>query len=109
MNNSVENKGFKRGFKTGIILSLFAQLFSFLNYLFSLINSENHPGVVVHGFWGIGFPFSMYYGMYDIFHGDLNFTGLVGNIAVAIIFSFILGLIFKFVWSKSASRHLNLK
>jgi hypothetical protein len=109
MNNSVENKGFKRGFRTGIILSLFAQLFSFLSYVFSLLGRETHPDISVHGFWDIGFPFSMYYGMYDIFHGDLSFTGLVGNIAAAIIFSFILGLIFKLIWAKSASRRINLK
>lgn len=106
MNNSVENKGFRRGFETGIILSLFVQLFSFLNYLFFSINFENHSGAFIHSFWDIGFPFSMYYGMYDIFHGDLNFTGLVGDIAAAIIFSFISGLVFKFVRSEFTSRRL---
>lgn len=109
MSKLPENKGFKYGFKIGIILFLLAQLISFLNYIFSVFRINTPPGVSVHGFWDIGFPFSMYYGMYDVFHGDLNFTGLIGNILIAIIFSVAVGLIFKFVQSKNSPRRVKLK
>lgn len=109
MSNTQKNKGFKYGFKVGIILSLFAQSISFLSYFLSLFNFGSRPGIVIHQFWDIGFPFSMYYGMYDLFHGDLNFRGIVGNILIAIIFSIAVGLIFKFSWSKISSRRVTLK
>lgn len=98
MSKFAANKTFKSGFNLGIILFLFAQVFSFLIYFISTITRtlKTPSGISIHSFWDIGFPFSMYSGMYDIFHGEINFNGILGNILVGTIFSIIVGLIFKF-------------
>ena len=54
-----------------------------------------------------GFPFLQF----EKCEGDISFThiywlGMFGNILFAIVFSFLVGLVFKFVWSKLASQKL---
>ncbi|HSK73785.1 MAG TPA: hypothetical protein VK892_18955 [Pyrinomonadaceae bacterium] len=108
MSKFLRNKTFRGGFTLGIILFLLAQVISFFIYFISTLKLifNTPPNISIHGFWDIGFPFSMYYGMFSFFHGKVNFEGLIGNILVATVFSFILGLIFKFVWLKSESQKL---
>lgn len=106
MDKFLKNKTFKEGVSVGGILFLLAQAVSLFSYFIStlVLMLKTPPGISFHGFWDIGFPFSMYYGMYDIFHGDINFKGLAGNILFAIIFSLTVGVVFKV-----ESRTKNLK
>lgn len=92
------NKTFKGGFVLGIVLFLLAQVISFLFYFVStlILMFKTPAGISVHTFWNIGFPFSMYYGMYDFFHGDIDFRGLVGNALFGMFLSFLIGWIFKY-------------
>ncbi|MGI9054553.1 MAG: hypothetical protein ACR2F2_01990 [Pyrinomonadaceae bacterium] len=95
MSNSQENKGFKYGFKLGIIFSLLAQLITFYDFFTSVTTPT--PDIITHRAWDIGFPFSMYSGWYLILsNGELEFNGFIGNIMFAMFFSVALGLIFQF-------------
>lgn len=94
MSNLQENKGFKYGFKLGIIWSFLAQLVTFNNYFAS---AKLSPDDVMHQVWNIGFPFTMYSGWFLILSdGEMNYYGLIANLLFAILFSITLGLIFKF-------------
>lgn len=108
MINFLKNKTFKSGFALGIIFFLLAQVISFLFYVVSttwlMLKTPAH--ISVHRFWDIGFPFSMYYGMYDFAHGDFDFKGLLGNLLFALIFSLTVGLVFKFVLGKLTAKEL---
>ncbi|MGI8786859.1 MAG: hypothetical protein ACR2HG_03760 [Pyrinomonadaceae bacterium] len=95
-------KSFKYGFILGIFLSSIIQLLEYANYLSereSLINLSRagiHIDTISH--WGI--PFPIFYG------GHFILAGLIANISVALIFSFLLGSTFKLVWSKISSRRM---
>jgi hypothetical protein len=94
------NKVFNLGFIAGMLLLLIA------NYFTYLITASIDISHYTHKF---GFPFSLYkWGGYSYEEGFL-WLGLVANISIAVIFSFSIGLIFKFIWSKIASRRLQLK
>jgi hypothetical protein len=56
-----------------------------------------------------GFPFYALEMGGQAFDKHYLWLGLIGNILVALIFSFAVGLIFKFTWSKISSRHSSLK
>lgn len=107
MSNFLKNKTFKSGFSLGIILFLFAQVISFFTQVvLTIIRDYNKPPEIsFHGFWDIGFPFSMYYGMFDFAHGDFDLKGLLGNLIFGIGLCFLLGLIFKF-WIKGQPQKL---
>ncbi len=93
--NNLPKKGFKYGFKLGIILLLLAQLITF-NDVFASVERSS-PDVIAHRVWNIGFPFSMYSGwVLSLSNGEVNFYGLIGNLIFAILFSVVFGLIFKF-------------
>ena len=95
MSDLPENKGFKHGFKLGIIFSFLAQLITFYDVFASVGNPSSD--IVTHRPWDIGFPFSMYSGWYlTLSNGEPNFIGIIANISIAVIFSIFLGLVFKF-------------
>lgn len=100
MSKLFKNKPFKYGFILGIVLSLIIQLFTYVDYLVSRERLIHLSGINIDVIWYWGLPFPIFYG------GDFILRGLIGNILVAIIFSFIIGLIFKFVWSKISVRRL---
>ena len=107
MSNFLKNKTFKSGFSLGIVLFLFAQVISFFTQVvLTIIRDYNKPSEIsFHGFWEIGFPFSMYYWMFDFFRGEVSFKGLLGNLIFGIGLCFLLGLIFKF-WTKDQPQKL---
>ena len=103
-----KNSGFTLGFSIGICL------FAFLNYLSYIISYSKftNPGKIRFsgGSYTAGFPFPFYQaiiGLPNSFYFD--WIGLIVDILIAVAFSFILGLIFKFVWSKISSRRVILK
>lgn len=100
MNRFLKNKAFKYGVILGFTLSLLIQIFTYIHYVISKNNFRNPPEMNIDMIWRWGIPFSIVIG------GTFNLGGLIGNILVTIIFSYILGLIFKFVWSKISAREL---
>lgn len=109
MKNLIRSKIFFVGFLIGAI-SFFT-----VNLL-----SDSTTSNYVHQY---GFPFSFHeWKIGDSFSevGNLRlyetvivdrfiWLGLIGNIFVTVVFSFFVGLVFKLVWSKIASRRLQLK
>ena len=99
MSKFFQNKAYIYGVASGTTLSLVIQIVSYINYTTSIKNFKNPPGVHMSMIWNWGFPFP------TVYAEDFNLGGLIGNILVTIIFSLILGFVFKFVWSKiSASK-----
>lgn len=92
------------GFSVGAIISMFVNL---LSYVKSLHAYNTRPIKLSAGYYGGGFPLH-FYEAHIGYPNHLNFhwTLFLFDILMAIIFSFILGLIFKFVWLKIASRKL---
>jgi hypothetical protein len=99
--NKFFNNRFGLGFSSGIFL------FAVFNYI-SYILSEGQSTHTYDRF-GFGFPFFVYdYKSYVAKEG-INEVGLILTIMCSLFFSFLLGLIFKFVWSKTLSRRTELK
>ena len=95
-------KSFKYGFILGTGLCSIIQLLDYVNHLFRreeltrLSQSGLHIDIISQ--WGIPFP---------IFYGrDFVAVGLIINILIALIFSFLLGLTFNLVRSKICSRRM---
>jgi len=97
MSKLFPETAFNLGFVIGILL-----FFAF-NY-YSL--SANYSGRI-DGFGESGFPFSWMDSGW--FLQRILWIGLIANILVAATFSFIVGLIFKSIWSKISSRRSSLK
>jgi tryptophan-rich sensory protein len=109
VRNLIKNRSFLIGFVCGLLLFLCANILIFLN-------SHCHHCVRV-----AGFPLVFW----EQFMGNINFTpekgssnndfenfypfNLISDIAIAIIFCFVIGLIFKFIWSKILSSRTELK
>lgn len=100
INDLKKNKGFMYGFSFGISISLLIQIISFIIYFVSKTNFRNPPGMSIDMIWWFGLPFPIYYG------GKFVWGGTVANILTAIIFSLIIGLIWKFVWARISARKL---
>lgn len=96
------NKQFLFGFIVGILTMIFLNIYQ--------IYGMKHPPCH-HCMDGFGFPFSFYTEMHAPFVEDKGVTGysilgIVLNIIVTLIVSFIVGSLFKFAWSKIASQKL---
>lgn len=98
--NLSKNKAFKYGFILGIILSITAQIYDYINNLILKEELTHLSGVSIDVIWSWGLPLPIFYG------GNFILLGLIGDILVAIIIGYILGLFFTFVWSKIAARKL---
>jgi hypothetical protein len=98
MNKIFENKAFIIGFILGFI--------SFL-YITEEIDGQNKVLCFDCGM-KTGFPFPYHQGSGYVGDGQILWFGLIADILIAVFFSFILGLIFKFVASKMAARNIEL-
>jgi hypothetical protein len=107
MSKSLNNKTFKGGFTLGISLFVLVQIVSFLRHFVLMIwlafTTPSH--ISAHPMWEIGFPFSMYYWMFNFSNGKVDFNGLAGNVTFGLVLSLLIGLIFKF-WTKFAQQRL---
>lgn len=99
--NLNKNKAFKYGFILGIAFSIFAQIYDYIRNLILEEELTHLSGISINMIWSWGLPLPIVYG------GNFILLGLIGDILVAIIIGYILGLIFKFVWSKIVARKLN--
>lgn len=93
------NKAFLVGFFTGFSLLLF---YHFLGLIFIFGVERNS---LFHEIRYLGFPFTIYE-MSDYIGGSFFLLELIWNLIFAIVFSFLIGLIFKFAWSKISARKL---
>jgi hypothetical protein len=111
MSKCLGDKSFKCGVVLGISLFLLAQIASFIVYVVSIETFKNPPGMNIDKIWHYGFPFPIYFGAdyYSFNANQFILGGIIVNILIALIFSFAIGLVFKLIWSKLASRRLNLK
>lgn len=108
MSKVFQNRAFKYGMILGLSISLLAQLI-YLIHIFLVIGFNSQPEISVHYFWEIGFPFPMFYGWYGFLNGHFSLAAFIGNTLLAIIFSLVVGSIFKFVWSKISLCRTELK
>ncbi len=108
MNNLSESRAFNLGLWCGIVLFV---VLNVLNYSNSRDCSLNSQIYFLSGDDCIsGFPLFMYNrGLASPNGSYIIWVGLIGNILIALVFSFVLGLIFKFIWSKIATRRSPLK
>jgi len=99
INRLFNDVTFKNGFWIGISLSVFLNLLGYFYTLSTYHNSKiafAHPRGYVIGLpfafyrWDLGYPYRSY------FVG----AGLIIDVLAGIVFSFIVALIFKFVWEK---------
>ena len=103
MRKLIFNIAFNFGFLIGIFL------FAVINFLSYTNNRASLCGSPAYSF---GLPYHFYKEYLDKScktSGQILWFGLIADIFIAISFSVLLGLIFNFVWSKLASRRINLK
>lgn len=100
MKSLIKNKEFIKGFVSGIFaLIIFNTLTFFNSQCHHCINRAGFPMIFWERFIG-----TIYYNPADGFSSDdfehFFIYNLIADVLVTIAFSFILGLIFKSVWSK---------
>jgi len=59
--------------------------------------------------WETGFPFAYHQESGFVEPSRYLWFGLIADVIIAVIFSFIIGLIFRFIWSKISSHRTELK
>ena len=113
MNKLNQGKAFNSGFLLGFILFLITNLISFLVYRIevgeSVARNLSSSKISIDTISYFGFPFPIFYGKSYYSLNQFNLAALVVNILAAIFFSFVVGLTFKFIWSKISSRRVKLK
>jgi len=97
MNNLIKHRVFINTF-------LLAYFLFFVVTIFILDLKSEGFGV---GHLGYGFPFTYYYS--SCFSGYYLWLGLIGNILVAGIFSFVIGLVSTHFWLKFSSPEFRSK
>lgn len=93
---------FKVGFSFGILLMVLANFYT--SFPDGGINRGGAICFDCYETWG--FPFAMHESGTILHLNQFIWAGVVANISVAIVFSFISGLILRFVWSKFKSKSL---
>jgi hypothetical protein len=104
-----KNKSVKRILLAGFVLFVIVQVISYIDYVHSIKNYKNPPGLSISMFWTFGFPIPIFYGSYFRSLDQFVPAAAIVNLVVAILFCFIVSLVFRFVRSKISSRHIILK
>lgn len=103
------NKAFLIGFTSGILFFLFINAFMiWMSSCHHCVNIAGFPIVFYEKFVGTVYYTPVKGISYDNFE-YFYIWRLAADILIAIISSFVLGLILKLIWSKFASRRLNLR
>lgn len=100
MSKLFNNKAIVTGFFSGIVL------FLCLNYYTVMQAFDNMCFDCMRVF---GFPFTFVETGGYVTHTDIFWFSLIVDILIALIFSAVIGLIFKFIWSKLSKRRPELK
>lgn len=98
MNNLIKGKLFNIGFSFGIILIILGNFYTLL--------TDNSRAICFDCYKTWGFPFVMHESGTMLHLSNFIWSGVVANVFIAIFFSFIVGLIFKFIWSKLPEKQL---
>ena len=98
MKKLIKSKVFISAFLTSMLLFFFVMT-PYIN--------EMKRGSLSFTYEEYGFPFAHYSS--HCFGTQVLWLGFAGNIIVAVIFSVIAGIGFKFIWSKISSRRLHLR
>jgi hypothetical protein len=99
MNNLFRNRAFKLGVLSGV-------LFFLITNIYSVLPPRRADQVCFDCYETFGFPFAFYESGTILHLSQFIWAGVVANISIALFAGFILGLIFKLVWSKIAQRGL---
>lgn len=97
MKNLIKNKAFVVGFTFGIVIT-------FLVNFYTLLPERGFICFDCYETWG--FPFAMHESGTMLHLNRFIWAGVIANISIAIVFSSLLGLVSKFIWSKLASKNL---
>lgn len=108
MKDLIKDKAFRFGFAITTCLFIGLNIFIYL-YLLNKYNTHiNESATSTMTFsmmYYVGLPFPNFIWT-NYSNNYIIWQGIVGNIISMIIFSFLIGLIFKFVWSKFTSKQL---
>lgn len=104
MSKLLQNQNFRFGIILGVSLFLAVQLFSFAIYAVSIYTFENPPGMNIDMYWAFGLPYPIFYG--QLSSGSFSWRGILGNLLFAMVFSFTVGLIFRFIRGKLTAKKL---
>ena len=97
MSKITLNKIFFAGFMFGLFLFPVINYFSYLSF---------PKPYITHALHKFGFPFTVYADGGFEYTKQILWFGLIADILIALIFSFILGFVFRFIWSKITARQL---
>ncbi len=100
MRKLIVTKSFILGFISGCIL------FLCLNYYTVM---QAFDDMCFHCMRRFGFPFFFMETGGAVTHTNIFWFSLLADVLIALAFSGMIGLIFKFIWSKFTSKHLALK
>jgi hypothetical protein len=109
MKDLIKNKAFRIGFAITTCLHVGLNICIYLFLLHKFYHQEDErftTTMTIHLIYNVGFPFPMYFWTDYSHDGHIIWEGIILNILSLIIFSFIIGLIFKFVWSEFTSKQL---
>ena len=97
MKDLIRNKPFIIGFGFGLLLVLIANIYTL----------RPESGAICFDCYETwGFPFAMHESGTILHLSNFICAGVVANFFLTIVFSFIVGLVFKFIWSKFTSKTL---
>ncbi len=97
MKNLIKDKSFIFGFGFGLILIILANLYTLL---------PDNGILCFDCYQSWGFPFAIHESGTILHLSNFIWVGVVANFFLTAIFSFIIGLIFKFIWSKLQEKQL---
>lgn len=97
MKDLVRNRAFIIGFAFGIFLV-------FLANFYTLLPQRGSICFDCYETWG--FPFAMFESGTMLHLNQFIWAGVVANFFLTIVFSFLIGFVFRFVWSKFQTKPL---
>ena len=105
MNKLFQNTAFNLGFYSGLCLFAFV---NYLSYVISYNEFINREMKFSAGGYRYGFPFTLYQEIIGYPNSfDIIWSGVIANAVVALIGSFLIGLIFKIIWSRITTNRLH--
>ena len=97
------SKIYNKAFNTGVLIGV---LFSVGLNFYTLILFKYQTIILSEFEYTMGFPFYWYEHFAILNRGRILWLGVIADILFAVIFSFIVGLIAKFVWTTISEKKL---
>lgn len=102
MNKIFQHKSFKIGFIIGILLFISANIYT------TIPDRGKGEGFSFDGYETFGFPFALHESGTMAHLNQFIWAGVVADITIAIVFSFVVAILFDFIWTKFLSRRTKL-